>query len=170
MLRYKPAIIFVIKFFAVYGLLTLLYSYYLSFFPEKIDPVSDFVVQLSNKSIQLFVPGVYLEYPEGYPRVNMMYEGYAYQYYIEGCSAISVMILFSSFVLSFKARAASYVWFVPAGIVVILVTNVLRITLIGLCYLYYPQTAAFLHDFAFPAVIYGVTMLLWVVWVKYFIR
>ena len=164
---YKKAVLFLVKFFGLYALLTLLYGYYLDQYPDFIDPVSAVVSEQSNSVIQWVRPEVYLEYHDDYPRVDMKYYDYTYQYIIEGCNAVSVMILFVAFVFAFKASAVHYLWFIPGGLIILHFFNILRISLLGLSYLYYPEYARSLHDYAFPGVIYGVTMVLWFVWVKY---
>lgn len=86
---------------------------------------------------------------------------------IEGCNAISVMILFVAFVIAFKGKIQRYLWFIPLGITILYLANLIRIYLIGMIVLYLPDYVEWAHDYIFPGIIYGTTFLLWVVWVKF---
>jgi exosortase family protein XrtF len=87
---------------------------------------------------------------------------------IEGCNAVSVMILFVSFLVAFKGKLIKLIWFAPMGIILLYGANLFRIYLIGMIVLFYPNLTNVAHDYVFPGVIYGTTFLLWVLWVKYF--
>ena len=89
---------------------------------------------------------------------------------IEGCNAISVMILFVAFLVAFRGKIRNYLWFIPIGLFTLYLANLLRIYLIGMIRLYYPDYTQMAHDFVFPGVIYGTTFVLWVVWVKFIVN
>jgi exosortase family protein XrtF len=84
---------------------------------------------------------------------------------IEGCNAISVMILFTAFIVAFSTTFKRTLLYILAGIVIIHVLNVIRIGLLSIGLYYYPQYGEFLHDIFFPLFIYGVVFVLWVAWV-----
>lgn len=166
----KTALLFLVKFFGVYGIFTFFYSLYLGAYPNTIDPFSALVAEQTNITIGFFQEGVWLKYLEDTPRVLMMHYYHPYQAIVEGCNALSVMILFVAFIVAFKASFYHYFWFIPFGLVTLHFFNIVRITFLGLSYLHYPEYAVTLHDYAFPAVIYGVTMGLWFAWVKFIVK
>ena len=84
---------------------------------------------------------------------------------IEGCNAISVIILFASFIFAFSAKFKTTFLFILLGSALIFVLNILRIALLTIGLYYYPEYEEFLHNIVFPVVIYGVVFVLWIVWV-----
>ena len=58
--------------------------------------------------------------------------------------------------------------FIIFGSFLIFFINVLRISIIAIALYEYPQYEYIFHDIIFPVIIYGVTFLLWVIWVVKF--
>ena len=56
----------------------------------------------------------------------------------------------------------------PISILLIYFTNILRIAFIVVALYKYPQFENILHNIVFPSLIYGMTFLLWVLWVSKF--
>ncbi len=111
---------------------------------------SEVIPHLEEPSMKLLVRGKYLA------RV------------IEGCNSISVIILFVSFVISFKGKLKTTFLFLLAGSVIIYVFNLLRIVILSLGLYHYPWRSELLHTVVFPAIIYGIVFLLWMLWVNRF--
>ena len=87
---------------------------------------------------------------------------------IEGCSSVSIIILFLSFIIAFSGSLKSTVLFGLFGSLLIYVVNILRIIAISILFIKFPEYQTILHDLVFPSIIYGLTFMLWVTWVKYF--
>jgi exosortase family protein XrtF len=87
---------------------------------------------------------------------------------IEGCSSISILILFLSFIIAFSGSFVNTVLFGIFGSALIYIVNVLRIIALSDLYYKFPEYQTILHDLLFPAIIYGLTFVLWVTWVKFF--
>ena len=87
---------------------------------------------------------------------------------VEGCNAISVIILFLAFIIAFSGKLKYIIGYGIWGVISIYVLNIFRIVLITVALDKYPQHSGFLHQIVFPAIIYGYTFLLWVLWVRYF--
>lgn len=85
---------------------------------------------------------------------------------VEGCNAISVMILFAAFVVAFKGKIKHTIAFILFGIVLIHILNVVRIVLLSIALLHHPEQEELLHGVVFPLFIYGVVFGLWVIWVN----
>ena len=86
---------------------------------------------------------------------------------VEGCNAISVMILFASFVFAFYKGAKTFL-FAVAGLILLHILNISRIVLLNIIFLKYPQYEKIGHDYLFPAIIYGGVIILWLVWIQVF--
>lgn len=87
---------------------------------------------------------------------------------VEGCNALSVMILFVSFVVAFLGKWKQTIMFILLGVITIHILNVLRIAFLSIALLHYPEQESLLHEVVFPLVIYGVVFGLWVIWVNKF--
>lgn len=85
---------------------------------------------------------------------------------VEGCNSISVIILFISFVLSFAQSFKKTLLFLLAGMVLIYGVNLFRIAILAVALYKYPQYQNVLHGVVFPAIIYSMVFLLWIVWVR----
>lgn len=85
---------------------------------------------------------------------------------VEGCNAVSVMILFASFVMAFAGKFKRTLAFILIGIILIHILNLFRIAFLATLLYHYPQHSHLTHGVLFPLIIYGFVFLLWVVWVK----
>jgi exosortase family protein XrtF len=102
------------------------------------------------------------------PSYRILVDGSPVVRIVEGCNAVSVMILFMAFVVAFTGKLKTTIWFIIAGILLIHVLNVSRISTLIVGLIKYPQYGEILHDIVFPLIIYGVTFVLWVIWVTKF--
>ena len=87
---------------------------------------------------------------------------------IEGCNSMSIIILFLSFIIAFSGNFINTFLFGLFGSVLIYIVNVLRIIALSILYYRFPEYQTVLHDLLFPSIIYGLTFVLWVTWVKFF--
>jgi exosortase family protein XrtF len=87
---------------------------------------------------------------------------------IEGCNAVSVMILFVSFVIAFAGKFKATLFFILGGNLLIYVLNVIRIAVLSLLLYRFAAYEHLLHGVIFPLFIYGVVFILWFIWVNYF--
>jgi exosortase family protein XrtF len=85
---------------------------------------------------------------------------------VEGCTAISVIILFVAFVISFGQNFKKSLLFAAIGSLLIFVFNLLRIVFLGYLLYAYPQYQDMAHRIVFPAMIYGFVVILWLVFIK----
>lgn len=170
-IQYKPFLIFLLKFFLSYLILTFLYQIYLNSFDSsslEVDSITQLVSVQTQQTIELFQNNSHLE-PHPKQNSNMLFvEGKNVARVVEGCNAISVIILFIAFVIAFKGNLKKTVLFILAGSILIYVLNIIRIALIAIALYHYPQHEHLLHGVVFPLFIYGVVFLLWVIWVNKF--
>src|SRR5699024_8607517 len=85
---------------------------------------------------------------------------------VEGCNAIGVVILFTSFVISFAESFKKTALFLLSGMVLIYTVNILRVSFLAMALYKYPAYQEVLHGVVFPAIIYGMVFILWIVWVR----
>lgn len=166
--KYKAVWLFLIKFFGAYIIGVLVYNNYLGNFSLHVDEITQIVTEQVAQLFSLTLPEITTAYSCESPVSEIQYFGVTLVILMEGCNAVSVMILFVAFLVAFKGPLKNYLWFVPSGILLLYLANIVRIYLIGMIVLYYPNYVDMAHDYVFPGVIYGTTFLLWVVWVKFF--
>lgn len=167
--KYKEVIRFVLLFLGTYLLLTFLYSLYLkyseggAYYP---DFFTNLVAKQTNEVIRAF--GYQAAVKPDLPGSSMgLYINDVFlARVVEGCNAISIMILFVAFIVSFAQKAKKTLFFVFAGIALIYAVNILRIAVLTIALYHYPEYNEFLHKIVFPAIIYGMVFLLWLFWVR----
>jgi exosortase family protein XrtF len=165
---FKPVLSILLRFIIIYMVLLLAYQFFLnSFQKEGLDPFSRMIAE-QVRHIQNFM---------GFP--TQLYndiKGEQVYFYVrneyptrmvEGCNAVSVMILFVAFVFAFYKGKKTFV-FVVLGLVLLYIINVLRIVGLNIVVLDYKAYSKTTHDYIFPAVIYGTVVVLWLVWIKFF--
>ena len=88
---------------------------------------------------------------------------------IEGCNSVSIIILFLAFIVAFKGSLKkNTIIFGVVGAMIIYIVNILRIAFLTVMIYEYQSYQEFFHSIVFPAIIYGITFLLWIVWVHKF--
>lgn len=102
------------------------------------------------------------------PSMKLMLNGNYLARIIEGCNAVSVIILFFSFVIAFSGKLKITLLYIFSGSVLIYVVNLFRIVILSLGLYHYPEKSEVLHTVIFPAIIYGMVFLLWIFWVNRF--
>ena len=169
----KTVLFFIIKFFGTYLLLFLIYSFYLSKNQETSNvfacaPVTKTVADQS-KNLLIFL-GYNAEIAQDTKElsVNLYVENKFLARIIEGCNAISIIILFISFIVAFASGFKRTALFILFGSLIIYFTNIIRIVIIVIAINKYPQYQNIFHDIVFPSLIYGITFLLWFIWVQKF--
>jgi exosortase family protein XrtF len=100
------------------------------------------------------------------PSVKIFYHNKYISRIIEGCNALSVIILFIAFVIAFTGKLKNTIVFLLLGSIIIHVLNIGRIALLCIALYHFPHMEHILHGVIFPLVIYGIVFLLWVFWVN----
>ena len=168
---YQPFLLFLGTFFLTYIVLTFLYQRYLNSFEEnKIDAITTMVSYNTQWVMQLFNDQSFIEKSATHPYMKLFFNDKYVARIVEGCNAISVIILFISFVMSFSGKLKTTFFFVFGGSLLIYVLNVLRIAALSALIFYFPKQEPFLHGVLFPLYIYGVVFILWLIWVRKFSR
>ncbi len=165
---YRPFLIFLAKFFGTYAVLTVAYTLYLRpyEFRGKPDPVTMAVANQSRVAIGWLGANSQVIPEFEKPWVRLTYNNKYVARIIEGCNAVSVMILFASVVVAFAGKWLATVIFIFVGSAVIHFLNIIRIALLCAALFHWPSQEHLLHGVVFPLTIYGVVFLLWVLWVN----
>lgn len=165
----KAFFMFLLRFAGCYIVLAGVYWLYLSQYTGlEPDGITDVVSRQTSWMVRQFGHTSHLEPHDKVPAWRFFVNGKQIMRIVEGCNAVSVMILFTAFVAAFYTHFKQVAVFIVSGIIIIHVLNIVRITLLAFAGFYYREYWRFLHDIAFPLFIYGVVFFLWVIWVTKF--
>lgn len=167
--KYSAVIRFIGLFIGSYLILSFLYSQYLkisaggNYFP---DFFTHLVARQSAAILDVFgYDPVLVESARGGGMLLNIKNSYTVNV-VEGCNSVSVIILFMAFVISFYQSFKKTFLFLLAGVALIYCVNVLRIAILVVALYKYPEYQEFLHGVLFPAVIYGMVLILWILWIR----
>lgn len=163
---FSPVLAILLRFVVIYVVLILCYQLFLNT-QTGLDSASTAVAQQVVKFQDFCGYRSSLRPLPKYETAYFIVNGKTPSRMVEGCNAISIMILFLSFVFAFYKGKKTFL-FALAGLFLIHVINILRIA--GLNMLYFQGGKYFKigHDYFFPAIIYGTVVALWLVWIKFF--
>lgn len=173
MKRQRNIVLFLVKFFATYFILFVLYSLYLQNTQQKDDlfvcsPITTAVAEQTEAVLTFFGYGAAHIQHEDEMSVKLLLNGHYTARVIEGCNSFSIIILFLSFIIAFSGSIKATLIYGILGSALIYGINILRIAFLTVMLYKYPDQQELLHNLVFPAIIYGTTFFLWVIWVQKF--
>lgn len=169
----KTVVLFLIKFFGTYLVLFLLYSFYLDktqndATPFTCAPITKTVAKQTKYLLNVFGYPTEIKQDTETLAVKIFINNKFTAFIVEGCNAISVIILFIAFIVAFSGKFITTVLYILFGSLLIYITNIVRIVIISIALYEYPQYQNVLHEIIFPSIIYGFTFLLWIIWIRNF--
>ncbi|KRG28017.1 exosortase family protein XrtF [Salegentibacter mishustinae] len=171
--KYKSVLRFIFMFLGSYLVFTLLYNLYLEFFRSPVY-YPDYFTHLVAKQSEALISGFgynaqILPHQSELSMKLIVNDAYLARI-VEGCNAISIVILFASFVLSFFGKLKLTMLYLLAGAVIVYAMNIIRIAILAIGIYEYPEYTDFLHSIIFPLIIYGTVFILWLIWVRIYSR
>ncbi len=166
---YFPIFKFVAVFAGFYFGFSIVYYFYLQagwsnhLYPDPVTAQVSYQAQEILKFIGFNASTVNSSYDAS---VILSVDNQAVYRVIEGCNALSVMILFTAFIVAFAQGWKKTIAFIMGGLLFIYVVNIVRLVLLAIVYKEYESYADFAHEIIFPAVIYGAVVLLWIYWIS----
>ncbi len=169
----KPVILFLVKFFVTYFLLFGIYSTYLHTKQVKTPlfscaPITKVVANHTKMVAKWLGYHIYTEQHTEELSIKLIVGGNYTARVIEGCNSVSIIILFLAFIIAFSGSLKATFLFGLLGSLLIYAINILRIIALSLLLYKYPQYQEPLHTLIFPAIIYGLVFILWIIWVRHF--
>ena len=169
--KYKPVIRFIVTFLSVYIVLSIAYKFYLDlsdgskYYP---DYLTHTVAKQSQDLLNTFGYETNIEPHPDEPTMKIIIRDKYVARVVEGCNSISILILFISFVVAFSGKFKITLFYLLAGSTLLYVVNLVRIAILSVGLFHYPWRREILHVVIFPAIIYGMVFVLWMVWVNRF--
>ncbi len=173
MKKRKIIINFLLKFFITYFLLLGIYSLYLKQTQQKgsvfsCSPITKIVAKQTQQLATILGHKSEIEQHDSELSVKFYIDDVYASRIVEGCNSISVIILFLTFIIAFSGSIKATILYGIIGSIIIYTMNIFRVYLLSLLMYKYPDYQYLLHSLLFPAVIYGTTFILWIVWVNRF--
>lgn len=162
----KPAIRFVSVFVVLYLVLNVLYGFWIESYGNYPDPATEAVTHQTSAILNLLGEQTTTLPTPGTASVSILVGMRSALMVYEGCNSINVMIVFVAFIFAFGGSARKMTWFVPVGLVVIYIVNLMRV--FGLYYVaeQWQEYFYYIHKYAFTAFIYVFVLILWWWWIE----
>ncbi len=166
--EFKPTILFLAKFLGIYLIGNLIYGLYITAYEPSPDPVTRWVT--TQVSTVLSVSGWDTDVQSSIrkPTSNLVYEDKAILAVYEGCNGINIVIIFIAFIFAFSPITKCILWFVPMGLFIIHLSNLVRIILLFFVVTHRPEWMYYTHKYFFTAILYIIIFFLWIGWVEKF--
>lgn len=82
------------------------------------------------------------------------------------CNGFKLFSIFSIFIIAYPGKWKTKLWFIPLGIVLIHVANIIRVSSLLVIYDKYPTFLDFNHNYTFTIFVYSIIFILWIWWAK----
>ena len=84
------------------------------------------------------------------------------------CNAVSLFALFTIFIIAMPGSWKNKMWFIPMGLLIIHLANILRVTLLAIIAYVNVNYLNFNHTYTFTILTYSIIFILWIWWVNKF--
>jgi len=84
------------------------------------------------------------------------------------CDGLSLFVLFAGFIIAFPGKIKSKFIYIPIGLLIIDIINIIRIVALVIIVKYAPHKLEFNHSYTFTLIMYIIIFFLWMFWIKHF--
>jgi len=162
---FKPSILFLAKFIGLYIVLNIGYGFYLDASKGEADFMTKWVTEQTASVIDMYEDKISTSPKEDLKSIFIYQDSQAILSVYEGCNGLNVMVIFISFLIAYGKAGSRMLWFIPLGIVVIHLFNILRILLLFHVTISMPDFLYFSHKYLFTAFIYLAVFGMWALWI-----
>jgi exosortase family protein XrtF len=162
---FKPSIQFLAKFIGLYIILNVLYGLYLDASKGEADIMTKWVTEQTANIIDIYEDKIVTGPKEDLKSIFIYKDSRAILSVYEGCNGLNVMVIFVSFLFAYGKIGSRLVWFIPIGMLVIHLFNILRILLLFHVTISMPDFLYFSHKYLFTAFIYIAVFGIWALWI-----
>lgn len=163
--EFRPAILFLVKFGLVFGVLSAVYSYWIKTYKGEPDPVTQLVSDHTVTLMRWSGMNVKQEPTAEESSTTIFIDDFSAVRVFEGCNGVAVFILFIAFLFAFRLSGFTFV-FAAAGGLLIHFFNLFRIAGLAWIAVFRPEYMYFTHKYLFTLILYAVVFVLWVVFVR----
>ncbi|MFZ5973674.1 MAG: exosortase family protein XrtF [Bacteroidota bacterium] len=157
---------FLFIFLALYLVLNLIYSAWITSLGTQPDPLTRWVSVQTSWLLNRFGEATTVQNHFTRPTVSIIAEETVVLSVFEGCNGVNVAIVFVSFLAAFGGRVRAMAWFLPGGLLIIHFFNIARVTLLYAVARYHYHYFYYVHKYLFTALLYIVVFALWWIWIE----
>lgn len=84
------------------------------------------------------------------------------------CNGITLMFLFAIFVIAYPGNIKNKLWYLPLGIIIVHLVNILRIVALAIIAFRSPHSLEFNHTYTFTFIAYSIVFGMWMLWANKF--
>ncbi len=166
MKEFIPAFRFLGVFLGLYLGLNIIYGIWISSYGNQADKATWIVTEQTSSLLNLFGEETQTRPKEGAATVSIIKDSRVALGVFEGCNSINVMIVFVAFLFAFRGSWKSMAWFLPLGLALIYLANLVRVVLLYFVAEYWRQYFYYIHKYLFTAAIYLIVFILWWWWIE----
>lgn len=163
--EFRPSLIFLGKFLAIYFIGNIVYGLYVGSYGSMADDVTRATTIQTSQVLRAIGENTSATMNPYAATVFLKNGDRVVLNVFEGCNGVNVIIIFVAFVIAFGGPTRKMIWFLPMGIVVIHLCNLLRLLLLYFTARRYEQYFYFVHKYFFTAILYLIIFALWAVWI-----
>lgn len=163
--EFKPALRFLGTFVGLYLVMNLLYGVWITTY-DTADPATVLVTRQSSMLLNWLGEETHTQPKVNKPTISILKDSHIVINVFEGCNGINVAIVFVAFIMAFGGNQKKMLWFIPLGLAVIHVANLLRVSGLFLMAEYFRNYFYYVHKYAFTASIYLIVFFLWWWWIE----
>ncbi len=164
----KPLYQFAVNGLSVYLVWIIFYSFfrYHSFVDYFYNEATYYLTNSWLYSTKLFINILGYEAQVVIPKKLLVLKGTGGVILERGCLGRNMMGLFAGFIIVYPGRILTKLWYIPFGLAVIYLINILRIAGLSFTQLYYPEYLDINHHTVFKYTVYTAIFFLWVFWIS----
>jgi exosortase family protein XrtF len=164
--EFRPAFRFLFVFVGLYLAGNVLYGLWIESYDNVPDLATSAVTYQTSGILNLLGKATTVTENTQGPTVLLSNDRKVILSVYEGCNGINVMIVFVAFLAAFGGSMKKMSWFLPAGIILIHLSNLARLVLLYFVAVGYQHYFYYVHKYVFTAIIYVMVFALWIVWVR----
>src|ERR1051326_2397901 len=84
----------------------------------------------------------------------------------DSCNGITLFAVFAIIIIALPGPVKTKSWYIPMGMLIIHVSNIIRITVLSIIVFYKPDILEFNHTYTFQLIEYTIMFVLWMRWVN----
>lgn len=119
------------------------------------------ICQLSDLFLNLFGVDTYIDIESDHVVLFMDGGNYRGIWVGDECNGFKLFSIFAIFIIAFPGSIKKKAWFIPLGLAIVHLANVIRVGALVLINNYYPRFLDFNHLYTFTVFVYGIIFLLW---------
>lgn len=163
--EFKPSFLFLGKFLAIYFIGNIAYGLFVESYGDRADDVTRCTTIQTSRALNFMGERTStIMNPHG-PTVFLKNGSQVVLNVFEGCNGLNVIIIFIAFILAFGGSIRKMIWFLPMGVAIIHLCNLLRLSLLYFTAQHFEHYFYFVHKYFFTAILYLIIFALWSLWI-----